>query len=72
MQFLHPSGPSPSFSFPTQQDELIISRLQILMKVSANTLTGRVYNISHEDALSLEATLVKCIAALRTVIVVIL
>ena len=46
----HPSGPSPSFSFPKRQDELIVSHSHILMKVSTNTsLTGRVYKISHED-----------------------
>ena len=54
VQFLHPSGPSPSFSFPKRQDELIVSRSHILMKVSVNTLTGRVYKIPHKD--TLEAT----------------
>ena len=63
VQFFHPSGPSLSFSFPKQRDELIVSRSQILMKVSTNTSTGRIYHISHEETSF--AT-----AALRTVIVV--
>ena len=53
--FLHPAGPSPSFSFPRRQDKLNINYTQVLMKVNPTTSTGRVYSIKPEEAL--QATL---------------
>ena len=53
--FLHPAGPSPSFSFPRRQDKLNINFTQVLMKVNPTTSTGRVYSIKPEEAL--QATL---------------
>ena len=58
LQFLHPGGSSPYFSFPRQQYDLIVSSSQILMKVGFNTSTSRAHNISHEDAL--QATHLLC------------
>ena len=49
VSFLHPAGPSPSFSFPHRVDELLVSRMQVLMKTSPTTSTGRVYKIAAED-----------------------
>eukprot|EP00731_Ephydatia_muelleri_P033645 Em0034g27a len=53
--FLHPAGPSPSFSFPRRQDKLNINYTQVLMKVNPTTSTGRVYSIKPQEAL--QATL---------------
>ena len=55
VQFIHPAGFSPSFSFPHRLDELVISHAQVKMKTSPITSTGRVYNIPSADGL--QATL---------------
>ena len=49
VSFLHPAGLSPSFSFPHRVDELLVSRMQVLMKTSPTTSTGRVYKIAADD-----------------------
>ena len=52
LKFMHSAGPSPSFVFPRKDDILIVSHADILMKANPNptTTTGRVYNVSSEEA----------------------
>ncbi|KAL5468830.1 hypothetical protein EMCRGX_G029952 [Ephydatia muelleri] len=50
MKFLHPAGPSPSFSFPIKDDILIMGSTDILMKANPNTPTGRVYHLTCAEA----------------------
>ena len=50
LKFMHPAGPSPSFVFPRKDDILIFSHADILMKANPTTTTGRVYNVSSEEA----------------------
>ncbi len=47
--FLHPSGPSPSFTYPLTPDVLWISSSDIIYKVNPITPTGRVYTLSIEE-----------------------
>ncbi|GBM68997.1 hypothetical protein AVEN_55425-1 [Araneus ventricosus] len=47
--FLHPSGPSPSFSYPLTPDVLWIPRSDIIYKVNPITPTGRVYILPFEE-----------------------
>ena len=49
VSFLHPAGPSPSFSFPQRPDTLTIGRQQILTTVEPLTATGRVYRLSSSE-----------------------
>lgn len=49
LSFLHPSGPSPSYSFPTKPDVLLVPIHDILTVVNPTTATGRVYNISEKE-----------------------
>ena len=49
VSFLHPAGPSPSFSFPRRPDTLTIGRKQILTRVEPVTATGRVYRLSSSE-----------------------
>ena len=51
VQFLHPAGPSSSFSFPRRLDELVINHAQVLIKTNPTTTTGRAYNIPSTDGL---------------------
>jgi hypothetical protein len=43
IKFLHPHGPSASFVFPSQPDELILPVSVILFMVSPTSETGRTY-----------------------------
>lgn len=52
VEFLHPAGPSSSFSFPSRADVLIISRDSILLKASPTTATGRMYNLPRDQMLT--------------------
>lgn len=47
--FLHPAGPSPSYSYPQRADNLCVSLNDILFKVNPITPTGRVYRLSEKD-----------------------
>lgn len=48
--FLHPAGPSSSFSYPRKPDVLWISLTDVLCKVDPTTPTGRIYVITPEEA----------------------
>jgi hypothetical protein len=58
LNFLHPHGPSRSFSYPTRPDRLVISLQEILTGVDPKTVTGRMYTLSSEymDAATRAAT----------------
>ena len=47
LKFMHSAGPSPSFR---KDDILIVSHADILRKANPTTTTGRVYNVSSEEA----------------------
>ena len=49
LNFLHPHGPSRSFSYPSRPDKLVISLHDILMVVDPKTVTGRMYTLSSEE-----------------------
>lgn len=53
VSFLHPAGPSPSFSFPSRPDILWVSIIQILSLVNPITPTGRVYRLSENEVLQI-------------------
>ena len=45
LSFLHPAGPSPSFTYPTHPDILVVKNDQILTTVDPVTSTGRTYQL---------------------------
>ena len=45
VSFLHPAGPSPSFTYPTHPDVLVVKNDQILTTVDPVTSTGRTYQL---------------------------
>lgn len=49
VKFLHPHGPSPSFTFPPREDMLLVSLIDILTTVNASTVNGRTYTISKSE-----------------------
>lgn len=49
VNFLHPSGPAPSFVYPQQKDILSVSVNQILTCVDPRTPTGRTYYLSEKE-----------------------
>lgn len=49
LKFLHPAGPSQSFTYPPQTDELIIPCKTLLTKVSPTTATGRTYSLTSKE-----------------------
>lgn len=49
VSFLHPHGPSPSFSYPSPPDILWIHQSQVMTKVDPVTPTGRVYTLTVEE-----------------------
>ena len=61
LQFLHPAGPSPSFSFPTRDDILTVKHTDILMKANPTiSKSGRVYCVSTAEAASLLELGLRC------------
>ena len=46
VNFLHPHGPSPSFSYPHHPDILTVSVEDVLLCADPTTATGRVYTLS--------------------------
>lgn len=48
VNFLHPSGPAPSFVYPQQRDTLYVSINQVLTTVDLTTPTGRTYYLSQK------------------------
>lgn len=54
VRFLHPAGPSPSFTFPKINDDLVIAHGHVIMAVNPTTPTGRTYQLS--AAVAAEAT----------------
>jgi hypothetical protein len=50
IRFLHPHGPSPSFVFLPQPDELILLVSLILSKVAPTSETGRTCKLSSAEA----------------------
>lgn len=57
LSFLHPSGPSTSYSFPSKPDVLLVPIQDILTIVNPTTVTGRVYNISDKETTKANAKL---------------
>lgn len=56
VSFLHPAGPSPSFSFPRSQDILWLPISNVLKKVNPITPTGRTYSLTQlEQKQTMEA-----------------
>jgi hypothetical protein len=49
LNFLHPHGPSRSFSYPSPPDILVISTNDILTAVDPTTVTGRMYRPSSDE-----------------------
>ena len=49
VNFLHPHGPSRSFSYPSPTDLLCISCQDILTTVNPTTVTGRTYTLSPRE-----------------------
>lgn len=49
VSFLHPAGPSASFSYPSRQDVLWLPASHVLCKVNPVTPTGRVYNLTEQE-----------------------
>ena len=46
VRFLEPAGPSPSFTFPKRNDDLVIAQGHVLLVVNPTTQTGRTYQLS--------------------------
>lgn len=56
--FLHPAGPSPSFSYPSVKPDILWTSLNdILCTVDPTTPTGRIYRLSEEDTAKSNETL---------------
>ena len=49
VSFLHPSGPSQSFTYPRKADILIVPNKFILCQLHPTTSTGRTYHIPKEE-----------------------
>lgn len=49
VKFLHPHGPSPSFTYPRREDILLVSLKDILSKVNVKTVNGRTYTITKSE-----------------------
>ena len=49
LKFLHPAGPSSSFTFPQRDDILAMPRKSVLTTVSPLTVTGRTYTLSETE-----------------------
>ena len=49
VNFLHPHGPSRSFSYPLKPDIILLSTQDILTVVNVTTVTERAYAPSNED-----------------------
>lgn len=49
LSFLHPNGPSTSFSYPQQSDILEVDASTILSTIDPHTATGRIYRLSQEE-----------------------
>jgi hypothetical protein len=50
IKFLCPHGPSTSFVFPSQSDELILPMSLILSTITPTSDTGRTYKLSTAEA----------------------
>jgi hypothetical protein len=50
IRFLHPHGPSPSFVFPSQPDELMLTVSLILSMVIPTSEIERTYKLSSAEA----------------------
>ncbi len=49
ISFLHPAGPSPSFTYPRRVDKLVVPRDALLTKVEPTTATGRTYALTEKE-----------------------
>lgn len=49
VKFLHPEGPSKSFSFPTNEDVVCLPHNDVLTTVSPQTATGRTYALTEKE-----------------------
>ena len=49
VRFLEPAGPSPSFTFPKRNDDLVFAQGHVLLVVNPTTHTGRTYQLSMTD-----------------------
>lgn len=57
VKFLHPHGPSPSYTFPEPSDHLTIDYQDVLTTVEPTTATGRTYSISKKETSAAVAAL---------------
>ena len=57
--FLHPSGPTKSFSYPRHPDVLWVSIVDILTRVNPVTPTGRTYVLLENDIVQTQLTFSK-------------
>ena len=48
--FIHPAGQSRSFTFSKPENELLVAQNHIIMTVNPSTATGRVYQLSSDEA----------------------
>lgn len=49
VSFLHPSGPSPSFTYPRRADILTVPKNCIISKINPTTATGRTYQVPVQE-----------------------
>ncbi len=49
ISFLHPAGPSPSFTYPRRVDKLVVPKHALLTKVEPTTATGRTYTLTEKE-----------------------
>lgn len=59
LNFLHPHGPSPSFTFPFRPDRLVMDHQDVLLVVEPVTATGRTYTLSTKDTAAASNALVE-------------
>ena len=48
INFLHPSGPARSFSYPERPDNLVVGMEDIITTANPTTATGRTYTLKKE------------------------
>ena len=52
LNFLHPHGPSPSYTFPYRPDTLVMDHQDVLLVVEPVMATGRMYTMSNKDTIA--------------------
>lgn len=59
VSFLHPKGPSPSFTYPRRTDTLAVPMNYVLCKLNPTTATGRTYQVPAEEVAKATQVLAK-------------